>query len=333
VSEAESGEVNFCKAETLDEFPSTSTSDDHRDLDDSDSAAVTSFEHLAKHDPLSFTSTIRFATRTYNKYRPHHTGLYDDPLFVNYEYRTFMRNGGRRCIPGSLNLSELSQFNEDELCSKYENINIERTVGGQAESASSTSESANRFRALIPSLADLPVNILEQMSENIFQVKSVDETDVKKPAGFSFMKRQKSSLTSLAASVFSQMSQGSKTKTLKRSKAKFVLPPPGQQLHLIDDNETVIARTPSSRVKASGNGKLTSTSKKRNLNTLSVVDGSAVKPHGEQLGEWTDKTPKAKKRLIALDSHNDCALVGTSSPATPSRTILHYFSSARTNAQ
>ncbi len=326
VSEADSGEVNFVRAETLDELASPATNPTEMSLDDSDSMSPGA-DNPAVHDPQAFISTIRFGARIYNKYRPHQTGMYDDPLFINYEYKNFMR---KRCMRNTLNISEMNF--EDDLCLKCENINIERTsLNSQSNSdefsscqssnsmdscnSDSNSDRTSRFRQRHSLLGDLPVNILDENVESPTHAQEPVRAERTKSTGFSFMKRQQSSLTSLAASVFSQMSQP-KTKTLKRSKARSALSGSSQ--------EQCATRTPSqSSQRLKAETKLTSTSKKRNLTSL-VSCG--LKTQLEDVE--AEKTPKAKKRLLALDSHREGAIGSTNTgqlPVTPSRTILDYF--------
>jgi hypothetical protein len=350
VSEAESSEVNFVRAETLDEFASSESHTADTNLDDSDSMPLGAENNPAINDPQAFTSTIRFNPRIFNKYRPHQTGLYDDPLFVNYEYKSFMR---KRCIKNTLNESDMNF--EDDLCLKCENINIERTHSqansehsdlsasqssnsmesrSSSNSSDSNSHKTSRFRQLSSLLGDLPINIPNENAET----QMIEESEVNKErpktggGGFLFMKRQQSSLTSLAASVFSQMSQP-KTKTLKRSKAKSALPVSAGAA-VTSHHES--SRTPSTQRPRAAESKLTSTSKKRNLSIL--VSSSGMKGQlADPAGGEAEKTPKAKKRLVELDSQHQIGFATNQSQppsnATPSRTILHYFTARTQHGQ
>ena len=121
------------------------------------------------------------------------------------------------------------------------------------------------------------------------------------------LKRQQSSLTQLAASVFGgPLNQEAKTKTLRRSKAKSELP-----------------ATPASQIKKQET-KISSTSKKRNLASI-LVKSETIEERDEE-----KNTPKAKKRLLALGDHGATTSSSSStSNATPNpnvRTLFHYFS-------
>ena len=270
-------------------------------------------------DSLDFTSTIRFNNRIYTKY---YTGVYDDCLFMNFEYKNFMRFHSpivqNYLTSSAINRSIVNingkddSFDENELCKKCEGTSLD-------ESESQTLRKIDlpmKFQKLDGIFANLPVNVLDE--EPVMMHKSENHIeeyndDNKASAAFNFLKRQEKSLTLLGASVFSQMNQPPKTKTLRRSKAKVILPVSSTP------QEQTTSATPSQKPKTES--KLTSTGKKRKFSTAisSVKSEHFTENHTE---EGLRTPPRAKKRLKA-----QYQLSAAKSSLTPSRTILHYFSS------
>ena len=69
-------------------------------------------------DFYNFTSNIRKNKHMHTKYRPNFTGVFDDFLFVNYEYKNFMR----KCPTKTLSQTDYV----NELSLKCQNINLDK---------------------------------------------------------------------------------------------------------------------------------------------------------------------------------------------------------------
>lgn len=90
-------------------------------------------------DLTNYVSKIRSNHRLYNKYRPHSTGVFDDYLFINYEYKNFMRKPVNKAIGDKLN-SHLDV--ENELCLKCKQISFDKDDEIKDSVASSFSPSS-----------------------------------------------------------------------------------------------------------------------------------------------------------------------------------------------
>ena len=75
-------EVNFSCAELVNEAREAGEAK-------SDEKVEKAYDSEDESDDHGYISTIRFNNRMYTKYRPHYTGVFDDYLFVNYEYKNF----------------------------------------------------------------------------------------------------------------------------------------------------------------------------------------------------------------------------------------------------
>lgn len=254
----DSDQIDFVQAEIATEN-SEESSIDSFNLDDRD----------------QFTSRIRTNHIIYNKNRPNFTGVYDDPLFINYEFKRYMK-----ARPQAVEMDL-----ENELCMKCESINLDLKL-----KATSLESEMERFADLKSFLSALPINLIDESTSPVLLVGQ--------PSG---MRRQQHSLTSLAVSVFSQLSQAPsiKTKTPKPKSTKTSKPTESKTKSLLQKLEAVM--TPGG--------------KKRNMK-IECDDQS-----NGSVEDLVGSTPKAKKRLLAVseNTHNKSILDYFSPKPTPSK--------------
>lgn len=332
-------EVNFSCAELVNEAREAGEAK-------SDEKVEKAYDSEDESDDHGYISTIRFNNRMYTKYRPHYTGVFDDYLFVNYEYKNFMRkyknNTAKPCLE--------TEF-EKELCTKCEKINIDNENENErsktpesptssiltsienelsnpayhSQSLSPHKTSQSKFLDLKNSfLSNLPINIIEctDMDEDI-PVDEPKSKEASKNLSKFFVKRQSSSnliqSSSSSASNMNDTNPKLKAKTLKKK---------------AQPNQVDIVSTPT-RNKSNTPLKslLSTTSKKRSINLVMETneDLSLVSQMNENLN-LEPKTPQSKRRLIMSEhqANSPQASQGKINPAnlvsSPIRTILHYFS-------
>jgi WD40 repeat protein len=116
-------ECNYSSASVLNEFesveePSTNEATKCKEQVEDEEQISEDYDDL-----MNYSSKIRFNNRIYNKYRPHITGVYDDYLFINYEYKNFMRNPVNKTLTDRFNSNSDV---ENDLCLKWKQISIDK---------------------------------------------------------------------------------------------------------------------------------------------------------------------------------------------------------------
>ncbi|RNA33956.1 denticleless -like protein [Brachionus plicatilis] len=277
----ESKEFNFLKSEIIDEF--TNVEDNLSELP----------EKLDE----NYISGVLFNRNLYNKYRPHFTTVFDDCLFIKFEQEHFLRKP--KALLNRLNLDEMDF--EEELCLRYESINIDKvntndkSSGSHNNSMICTSEffndlnetRENSFKKLKSILSDLPVNLVPE--NFVSRTKNEDDSEVKK-----------------FSSVFSTLCKSqsaAKPRIIKRKTGKTRRSQDSPEESMCQSNILMnLNRTPIS-------------CKKRSI--YSTIIGEKSEP--EHL-----KTPKTKKRLLMSECLNSSEENNQSNSHAP-KTILDYF--------
>lgn len=258
-----------------------------------------------------FTSTIRSYNRVYNKYLPNTTGIFDDVLFLNYEYKKFMRPRVE-CDKQESDEMQLDYDLEKELCIKCQNISIDNEDDSvSSKNLKSIENDLNNFKPgnncfldLETPLSNLPVNLIDP-SDVCVEAKQETTTTTSK---------QSPKLNSFALLLGEPKP---KTKTIKKKvktspkTANQTSTTSGTPLRMITKNPL----TPS-----------VSTSKKRSWDASDKLVN--------ELDEA--KTPRTKRRLImgaasaAVQAEMHTVSSSSATTTTPNKssnkTILHYFS-------
>ncbi len=259
----------------------------------------------------TFYSSNTHSSNLYTKYRPHSTGVYDDFLFMGFEFAKFARMR-------TMNLKKMAL--ENELCSKWENINIDNLKMIESNLLNSTAKSktvdtmASKFLDLSDNpLRNLPIFVLpnpdgEDSSENSKQSNQKENEGSKKE--FFLFRRQSSSVFSSNNNNNNNTSKtiNATTKSTRTAKSSKTSTSPKQS-----SSESMNHQTPIKQMIPN------SSTKKRNMNTVlnEIKSGTPMQNVLSEV-ESAFSTPKSKRRLIMNDqSTNNCS---------PSRTILHYFS-------
>jgi denticleless len=324
-------ECNFLQAEVLNEFeqiqqPPGQVTDDY-------------------HDFVSFKSAIRNNPRIYNKYRPHCTGVFDDFLFINYEYQQFMRKFPNKTIADKF--ASNSPNLEEELCLKCHNINIDQMdhseyddnmpLGSPQSPQSKILNSIEKdlsngkrpYATFLKSgfLSNMPINILEPAFAETKDAKIGEvPKETKSLSGFLMGRRQASSSTLLTSAVCTNTetsagttalsSIGNKTKLKAKSIKHKVTSKSNKEFNLTPIRHALLATftTPTNQ-----------SSKKRQLTSPDENSQNVDGPSNPQIA--------SKKRLIMPDCTQSLtgATASNVNSSAASRTILHYFSPKPTN--
>jgi hypothetical protein len=218
----------------------------------------------------------------------------------------------------TMNLKKMAL--ENELCSKWENINIDNLKMIESNLLNSTAKSktvdtmASKFLDLSDNpLRNLPIFVLpnpdgEDSSENSKQSNQKENEGSKKE--FFLFRRQSSSVFSSNNNNNNNTSKtiNATTKSTRTAKSSKTSTSPKQS-----SSESMNHQTPIKQMIPN------SSTKKRNMNTVlnEIKSGTPMQNVLSEV-ESAFSTPKSKRRLIMNDqSTNNCS---------PSRTILHYFS-------
>ena len=114
-------ECNFSSAITINEFDREKNDAEKSETEETPKEGDDECFDEDYDDFLNYYSSIRNNRSIYTKYRPHSTGHFDDYIFINYEYKNFMRKNVNKTLEEKLNLN----LNlENELCLKCKYINI-----------------------------------------------------------------------------------------------------------------------------------------------------------------------------------------------------------------
>lgn len=145
-----SNECNYCTAEIINEFEENKmqSSDTENPMDENvqrslQTATSSNASEHADIDNIHYISRLKCQNRKITKHLPHTTGIFDDFIFTRYELNHFIRIKNKRS-------DEVKNINfanslENELCMKWNNINIETYENTQTSSYSSSSSSQNSF--------------------------------------------------------------------------------------------------------------------------------------------------------------------------------------------
>jgi len=224
---------------------------------------------------------------------------------VGYEFAKFARMR-------TLNLKKMTL--ENELCSKWENINIDNDLKmiekKLAESTKRTNAmmdtTRNKFLDLRENpLSNLPIFLLPNQEQTGLSHENKQEKEDKREQSkkeFFLFRRQSSSIFSSNTSK-----AGSTAKSLKAVKSGKASTSPKSSSSQSNHQTPIKQLIPNS------------STKKRNINSVlnEIKSGTPIQSAIDET-ESAFSTPKSKRRLIM----NDHSLANCS----PSRTILHYFS-------
>lgn len=282
----ESKECNFLTSEIVDEFKPLEDIEDH----------IEASELPQKLDE-KYISGILFNKNIFNKYRPHITTVHDDNLFIKFENEHFLKRP--KTLLNRVNFDEMDF--EEELCLRYESINIDKVnTNIKTPESSNTSLNCsnelisdnvnmiqeNSFKKLKSMLADLPINLMEDNFASEIKNDEDEKIELKK-----------------FSSVFSTLSKSQnvpKPRTIRRRTVKTRKSQDSPEESQSNILLMSLNRTPIS-------------CKKRSINSTIKDEKS------EHL-----KTPKTKKRLIMSECLNS-SQENNQSNNQASKTLLDYF--------
>lgn len=342
----QSNEFNFCLAETVNEFEEEKEKD-------------TSTCHKQSFDDNDANYLSKLSNR---KYYPFLIRNSDDLVFSRYEFKNFIVSQKPNKVNDNNIKIDFKNDLENELCLKWNNINIDNKNGNGIKNSGVSYSTSNSeilksienkikkpsndnksvqkeffVKQLQTPTSNMPINIITKLDDKYFQNITVPKPDLNNEKTNIF-RRQNSNTTLLSVSSLSM--ENSNQKKLN-AKTKNSISNIKNKKSQINPNLDLLLGSPQTTTKRKTNEKNPNLhlTPKNLLKKITV--STAKKRHaqietelmmGNNSNDEGPRTPVSKRRLIldenlinspSTPKNNSAQIIN---PESPIRTILHYFS-------